>query len=381
MSFSFAHRLAGIEKSLIRQVSDLAGPDSISLGLGEPSFPTPRPLLEAAQKFLEQGHLPYTPNAGLRSLRELIGQKSKLAIDANWVCITIGSQEAIFIAMLALVNPGDDVLIPNPGYPAYRMIAKLVGANVVDLPMYAQNGFAVKADDLERALTPKTRLIFLNSPQNPTGAVNSESELKKIAELVSQRDTWIISDEVYSRIYYGEVPNSIARYTEKAIIVDSLSKTFSMTGWRLGWTIAPPELTQHLIALNQYAVTCAPTLSQQVALLTFQGTADKEVNAMSDEYRRRREVMIDAVKNNIGRPYIEPQGAFYLWLDVEHTLKEFGSTLELAKELVKQKKTIVSPGIAFGSRGEGYLRLSFAAEPSVIREGVKRLGEFLRDQP
>jgi aminotransferase len=381
MSFSFAHRLAGIEKSLIRQVSDLAGPDSISLGLGEPSFPTPRPLLEAAQKFLEQGHLPYTPNAGLRSLRELIGQKSKLAIDANWVCITIGSQEAIFIAMLALVNPGDDVLIPNPGYPAYRMIAKLVGANVVDLPMYAQNGFSVKADDLERALTPKTRLIFLNSPQNPTGAVNSESELKKIAELVSQRDTWIISDEVYSRIYYGEVPNSIARYTEKAIIVDSLSKTFSMTGWRLGWTIAPPELTQHLIALNQYAVTCAPTLSQQVALLTFQGTADKEVNAMSDEYRRRREVMIDAVKNNIGRPYIEPQGAFYLWLDVEHTLKEFGSTLELAKELVKQKKTIVSPGIAFGSRGEGYLRLSFAAEPSVIREGVKRLGEFLRDQP
>ncbi len=379
MAFTFAHRLSGIEKSLIRQVSDLAGPDSISLGLGEPSFPTPQPLLEAAQKFLEAGNVPYTPNAGLRSLREIIAQKSGLKIDPSWVCVTVGSQEAIFITMLALVNPGDDVLIPNPGYPAYRMIAKLVGANIVDLPMYAQNGFAVKADDVERALTPKTKLIFLNSPQNPTGAVNEASELQKIAQLINKRDIWIISDEVYSRIYYDESPVSIAHFTEKVIIVDSLSKTFSMTGWRLGWAIAPPEVTQHLIALNQYAVTCAPTVSQHVALRAFQGVADKEVNGMCDEYRRRRQTMIDAVKKYVGRPYTEPQGAFYLWLNVEHAIKEFGSTLELAKELVKQKQTIVSPGIAFGSRGEGYLRLSFAADREVIRESVKRLGEFLQE--
>jgi aspartate/methionine/tyrosine aminotransferase len=380
MKLSCATRLAGIEKSLIRQVSDLAGPDVISLGLGEPSFPTPQPLLEAARRFLDKGQVSYTPNAGLRELRELIAQKSGRGFDHNWVCITVGSQEAIFIAMLALVNPGDEVLIPNPGYPAYRMIAKLMGAAVIDLPLHAQNGFSVSADDVERALTPKTKLIFLNSPQNPTGAVDSASELQRIARLIAKRDTWIISDEVYSQISYGEAPASIARYTERAIIVNSLSKTFSMTGWRLGWAIAPPELTQHLIALNQYTVTCAPTVSQRVGIAALQGAADTEVRAMRAEYQHRRDVIIESVRRFINWPYAEPKGAFYLWLDVSHAVPAYGSTLELAKELVKRKDTVVAPGIGFGSRGEGFLRLSFAAEPEQIREGVKRLGEFLQDR-
>lgn len=377
MNFTLAHRLTGIEKSLIRQVSDLAGPEAIPLGLGEPSFPTPQPLLEAARKFLEKGHVPYTPNAGLRELRELIAKATGRGVDHNWVCVTVGSQEAIFIAMLSLVNPGDDVLIPNPGYPAYRTVAKLLGANIIDLPLRAQNGFSVSAEDVERALTPKTKLIFLNSPQNPTGAVDSSSELQRIARLIAKRDIWVISDEVYSCIYYGEAPISIARFAEKAIVVDSLSKTFSMTGWRLGWAIAPPELTQHLVALNQNAITCAPTVSQRVAMVALQGAADTAVREMRDEYRRRREIMMESVKKFVGRPYTEPRGAFYLWLDVSHAVQEYGSTLELAKELVKQKQTVVSPGIGFGSRGEGYLRLSFAAEPEQIREGVKRVGEFL----
>ncbi|MBI3659616.1 aminotransferase class I/II-fold pyridoxal phosphate-dependent enzyme [Candidatus Acetothermia bacterium] len=376
MNFTLAHRLNGIEKSLIRQVSDLAGPNAIPLGLGEPSFPTPQPLLEAARKFLEKGHVPYTPNAGLQELRELIAKATGRGIDHNWVCVTVGSQEAIFIAMLALVNPGDDVLIPNPGYPAYRTVAKLLSANIVDLPLHTQNGFSSSAEDVERALTPKTKLIFLNSPQNPTGAVDSASELQRIAQLIAKRDIWVISDEVYSRIYYGEAPISIARFAEKAIVVDSLSKTFSMTGWRLGWVIAPPELMQHLVALNQNAITCAPTVSQRVAMVALQGAADTAVREMRDEYRRRREIMMESVKKFVGR---EPRGAFYLWLDVSHALQEYGSTLELAKELVKQKQTVVSPGIGFGSRGEGYLRLSFAAEPEQIREGVKRLGEFLNE--
>ncbi|MBI1742834.1 aminotransferase class I/II-fold pyridoxal phosphate-dependent enzyme [Candidatus Acetothermia bacterium] len=379
MNFTLAHRLNGIEKSLIRQVSDLAGPNAIPLGLGEPSFPTPQPLLEAARKFLEKGHVPYTPNAGLRELRELIAKATGRGIDHNWVCVTVGGQEAIFIAMLALVNLGDDVLIPNPGYPAYRTVAKLLGANIVDLPLRAQNGFSVSAEDVERAVTLKTKLIFLNSPQNPTGAVDSASELQRIAQLIAKRDIWVISDEVYSRIYYGEAPISIARFAEKAIVVDSLSKTFSMTGWRLGWVIAPPELMQHLVALNQNAITCAPTVSQRVAMVALQGAADTAVGEMRDEYRRRREIMMESVKKFVGRPYTEPRGAFYLWLDVSHAVQEYGSTLELAKELVKQKQTVVSPGIGFGSRGEGYLRLSFAAEPEQIREGVKRLGEFLNE--
>jgi aspartate/methionine/tyrosine aminotransferase len=378
MNLSLATRLAGIEKSLIRQVTDLAGPDAIPLGLGEPSFPTPLALLEAAQKFLQLGHVRYTPNAGLRELRELIAQKSHRGIDHNWVCVTVGSQEAIFITMLALLNPGDEVLIPNPGYPAYRMVAKLLGATVRDLPLRSQNSFAVSAGDIERALTPQTRLIFLNSPHNPTGAVNAASDLRRIAQLIAKRDTWVISDEVYSQIYYREPPASIARFTEKVIIVNSLSKTFSMTGWRLGWLIAPPDLTQHLIALNQYAVTCAPTLSQRVGIAALQDVTEAHVQAMREEYRRRRDVMIESVRKFVGGAFTEPQGAFYLWLDVSSARSAHGRTLELAKKLVQQKQIVVAPGIGFGSRGEGFLRLSFAAEPDQIREGVKRLGEFLR---
>lgn len=377
MSHFFSERMRGIEKTLIRRIHDLADSSCINLGLGELSFPTPKSLLDHVKDKSQDWNFGYTPNEGLKELRALVAENCGYPVSPDEVCITVGAEEALFSALMVLINPKDEVLVPDPGFPAYASIVKMAGGVPRAYPLFPDNNFALKAEDVKKRLTAKTKAMVINSPNNPTGAVYSREELMSLAGLLEERNVLAISDEVYKDIFYEQKPDSVARYVDDFIVINSISKTFSMTGWRLGWCIAPPELVKNIASFHQLAVTCAPAISQRVAILALKGAAEKEKRQNLKELRKRRELAMRSVERHTDLKYIKPAGAFYVFVDISSKTPRCGNSLEISMNLLSQEKVITIPGIAFGQRGEGYLRLSFASPAEDIEEGIRRVGRFL----
>jgi len=388
MKFLPAERLAGIEKSIIRQIYDRAPAGAINLGLGEPDFPTPAIIRQQAIRFINQENIRYTPNAGLLELRRAIAEYYGDAAKYEGVCVTNGSEEALFLALMTLVNPGDEVLVPDPGYVAYPTIVKLAGGAPVFYKLPAKKDFDLEAQDFQQKVSAKTKAVIVISPSNPTGRVLERSDLEFMAHALRDSQAIIISDEIYRELYFGhERPASIADFYPRTIVISGLSKSHAMTGWRLGWVYGDPEIIRHLIVLHQYATTCASTISQHAGLAAFTDEGRAAQEKLRAALRARRDFLIDLIDSQLAGEFtstdrlhrVIPDGAFYLMLEVSR----FGKSLVVAEQLLNHQ-VIAIPGAAFGEDGEGYLRLSFATDFETLREGVRRIKQaftwFLKNQ-
>jgi aspartate/methionine/tyrosine aminotransferase len=369
-------RMQGMEKTLIRRINDLADPSCINLGLGELRFPTPRAILEHVRENLDRWPLGYSSNEGLPELRELIARGSGYSLSPDQVCVTIGAEEALLDVLMAVTGPGDEVLVPDPGFPSYPALVRLAGGLPVPYPLLPGDGFRLKASNILGLLTPKAKAVILNSPNNPTGAVDSREELEKLAQGLKHLPVIAISDEVYADIVFDGPAPSIAPLLDRCVTVNSLSKSFSMTGWRIGWCAAPPDVAKAVKTFHQLAVVCAPSLSQRAAIHALNGFADEEKNQNVEELRRRRDFAMSCVEHHLGTPFIRPAGTFYLFVDISAKMKKAGSSLDVALDILRKEKVVTIPGTAFGRNGEGYLRLSFAPEPALIEEGIRRIGRY-----
>jgi aspartate/methionine/tyrosine aminotransferase len=370
-----------VEKSLIRFVNDQAGPDCLNLGLGEPSFPTPAPILAHVRGHLEEWKLGYTPNEGYRELRALIAARTSadagVHVVPERVVVTAGSEEALFVLLQAAVEPGDEVLIPDPGFPVYELITKLTPGTIVRYPLKAGDGFQLKAADVLARVSPKTRIVIINSPNNPAGAVYRESEVSALAEGLAGTGIYAISDDCYRALTFGPPPASIFGRYENAVSIGSLSKSHCMTGWRLGWIIVPSDIASTIGAYHHLAVICATSVSQRAAIFALSGGADAACAANLDELRRRRDWALDGLRRHTGLDAAVPGGAFYLFTNAAEACRREGGSLKLCLRLIEEERVVVTPGAAFGPAGEGYLRISFANLPEIIDEGLRRLGRFL----
>ena len=372
-----ASRLEGVGISLIRRVLEVAPPDAINLGFGEPTFDTPRAILRAAHHALDESRLCYTATAGLPELRQMIAEYSGERISRDSVLVTVGAQEALFATMLAWLGPGQEVLVPDPGFPAYPAIARLAGASPVTYPLSASQGFRFSADALESLISPRTQALVLNSPANPTGVIIPLEELRKVAKLAAEHELLVISDEVYREIYFGERPPSYLDVSTDGVVVSSLSKFASMTGWRLGWAVAAPERIEPIRVIHQYAVSCAPAHSQKAALAAFGTEAQREMESFRGRLKHRRDLLATLVRERLGFSPLVPDATFYMMIEAAPA----GDSLGTAVELVERARVITIPGAAFGEEASRFLRLSFSVEEKVICAGVERIrGTVKRSQ-
>jgi len=374
MTFTPAQRLAGIEKSAIRQIYDRAPAGSINLGLGEPDFSTPTVIRDEAARFITQEKIRYTPNAGLLELRRAIAGYYGDAAKFESVCVTNGSQEALFVALMALIDPGDEVLLPDPGFVAYPAIVRMAGGIPVFYKLPAAKNFAFDADDFQRQVTAKTRAVIVISPSNPTGRVLQPADLQVIAQTLQDSETLVIADEIYRELYFNSRPASMADFYSRTLVISGLSKSHAMTGWRLGWVYGDPEIVRHLVVLHQYATTCASAVSQRAALAAFTDEGRAAAENLRAELRARRDFLVEQIDAQLAEfklNRIIPDGAFYLMLDIS----SFGKSFEIAERLL-DNKVITIPGAAFGEEAEGWLRLSFATDFDTIREGVRRIKQL-----
>ncbi|MGM9917861.1 MAG: pyridoxal phosphate-dependent aminotransferase [Lactimicrobium massiliense] len=367
----------------IRRFFDLAAdmPDCMSLGVGEPDFQTPWNIRAAAIDSLEAGHTKYTSNAGLKELREglssWLAQHYDLHYPPEDFLITVGGSEAIDLAIRALVAPGDEVIIPEPCYVSYEPITTLTGGVPVHIQTTVENSFRVSAQQIRDALTPRTRLLVLSYPNNPTGAVLRHEDLVAIADVLKDTDVIVLADEIYSELTYGTKHESIAHIPgmqERTIYVNGFSKTWSMTGWRLGYACGPKPLISVMTKIHQSCIMCAPTTSQNAAL-TALFDCDDEVQTMHNEYDRRRQYCVRKL-NEMGLDTFEPEGAFYVFPDISSSGM---CSEEFCERLLKEQKVAIIPGTAFGSCGEGYARISYAYSLRHLQEAMKRIACFLDD--
>ena len=370
-------RMRGIEKTLIRRMHDLADPSCIDLGLGELRFPTPRPILDHVRDHLGDWKLGYTPNEGYAELRGLIAEKSRVPVTADRICVTVGAQEALLAVLMVVVDRGDEVLVPDPGYPAYPSLVKMAGGEPKPYPLRREHAFRLKADDVLGALGERTKAVILNSPNNPTGAVYEEAELRKLADGLRSSPVLAISDEVYREIAFGAAPISFAGLSDRCAVIDSFSKSYGMTGWRIGWCAVPAELVAPLRSFHQLAVTCVPAISQRAAIHALRGAADADRARNVAELRARRDLAAACLRRHTDLGFVLPEGAFYVFVDVAGKRAKLGGSLDIALKLMAEDKVVTIPGAGFGSGGEGWLRLSFAAEPDAIEEGIRRIGRRL----
>jgi aspartate/methionine/tyrosine aminotransferase len=369
--FTPAERLRNVRKSATRRLYDSAPPGSINLGLGEPDFPTPEVVRREAIRVIRDEPLGYTPNAGLAALREKIADyhsEGQTPLTADSVCVTNGSEEALFATMMTLAGPGDEVLVPDPGFLAYPTLAELAGAQVARYRMPAARGFAFDRESFDRAVTASTRVVLVLSPSNPTSRVIARDDLRFMAERLAQTDAYIVSDEIYRELFFDDRPASISEFYERTIIISGLSKMMSMTGWRLGWAVGPREVIEQITVMHQYVSTCASAVSQRASIAAFTDEARESTAAMRDELRLRRDVMAHAIERELGLPHIVGEGAFYIMLDVSR----YGGSEQVAWSLLDER-VITVPGAAFGPEAEGYLRLSFSIKPDLIEEGISRI--------
>ena len=352
----------------------------IHLEIGEPDFATPRHIIEAAKKALDEGWTHYGPAQGFPDLREAIAdyvsRTRSIRVGPDHVAVVPGGKPILFFPMLALLEPGDEVLYPNPGFPIYESMIRFLGAVPVPLPLMEERGFALDLDLLRDRLSERTRLLILNSPHNPTGGVLSRQDVEAIAEMVRDRDLMVLSDEIYSRIYYDEPPFSIASLPgmlEKTIILDGFSKTYAMTGWRIGYGVMPTWLVAAVNRLMVNSNSCTASFTQRAALAALTGPQD-DADRMVAEFRRRRDAFCDALNALPGLRCARPQGAFYAFPNIRDTGFSSG---ELADRLLEEAGVACLSGTAFGAFGEGYLRFSYANSYENLMEAVERIAAFL----
>ena len=354
----------------------------ISLGIGEPDFVTPWHIRESAIYSLEKGRTGYTSNLGAPRLRRAIAAyvENHFSVGYNShdeIIVTVGVSEAIDLALRALLNPGDEVLYHEPCYVSYSPSILLAGGVPVAVATRAEDEFTLRAVDLEKAITPKTRVLMLNFPTNPTGAVMPQEELKKIASLAVKHDLVVLSDEIYSELTYDEVPHhSIAALPgmkERTVFLHGFSKAFAMTGWRIGYACGPADIIEAMMKIHQYSILCAPVMAQEAALEALE-RGQRSMERMREEYRLRRNLIVTSL-NEAGIPCHLPKGAFYVFPDIRGT----GMTSkEFALKLLEEKKVAVVPGTAFGPSGEGYVRCSYATALDQIKIAVERIADFVR---
>ncbi|ANM28761.1 hypothetical protein ABI59_02760 [Acidobacteria bacterium Mor1] len=375
MSVRLSQRISGVQRTLIRQMFDAAPAGAINLGLGQPDLPTPGVVAEAGHAAIDQGRTGYTTTAGDPELRQHIAANYPGFVSAaEEVVVTVGSQEALYATFLALTDPGDEVLLPDPGYPAYPTVARLVGAVPRTYPLRAERGFVPDPDEIGGLITPRTRVLLLCSPSNPTGAVTDPETTRALTDLAASRGISWISDEVYAAFVYDR-PAGFPWQTGagNGVVVSSLSKNVSMTGWRVGWAAAPAEVATKITAAHQHLATCAPSISQRAAVAAFSAEGRVAEREYLEEFRARRDLMEGLLRKIPGVDPGTPAGAFYIFADV----RAHGDSTALAWRLLEEQQVVTVPGEAFGAAGAGYLRLSYAASREAIREGVGRLERML----
>ncbi len=354
----------------------------ISLGVGEPDFKTPWLIRQEAISALEKGKTCYTANAGLMTLREEIAKYFQRTIHTSYdpnseIVVTVGGSEAIDLCIRCLIEPGDEVLIVEPSFVCYRPIVSLCGGIPVVIETKAENEFRLTADQLREKITDKTKLLVLPYPNNPTGAIMRREDLESIAQVLRETNIIVASDEIYSELTYSGKHCSIAEIEdmrERTVVINGFSKSFAMTGWRLGFLGGPRELVSQMLKLHQYAIMCSPTVSQYAAIVAMR-SCEKNIETMRNEYNIRRRFVVDSF-NRLGLKCFVPQGAFYVFPSIKST----GMTsADFCEKLVYSKKVAVVPGDAFGECGEGYIRVSYAYSLNHLREAIKRIEEFLED--
>ena len=369
----------------IRKFFDLAAdmPECISLGVGEPDFKTPWAVREAGIESLEHGRTRYTSNAGLKELRAEICRYLERRMGLHYdplqqVLVTVGGSEAIDMCIRTLVQPGDEVIIPEPCFVCYEPITTLSGGVPVHVACRQEDEFRLRADALKAAITPKTKLVIMPFPNNPTGAVMEREDLEAVAQVLRDTNIMVLSDEIYAELNYGLRPHvsiaSLPGMAERTVVVNGFSKSYAMTGWRLGYACGPAPIIKIMTKIHQSCIMCAPTTSQMAAI-TAMRECDDEIDMMRDEYNRRRRLLVKSF-NDMGLSCFDPKGAFYVFPCIKST----GMTSDdFCKELLYKKRVAIVPGTAFGESGEGYARVSYAYSVEHLVEALSRIREFLQE--
>ncbi len=376
-------KIVGIAPSGIRRFFDLVSemPDAISLGVGEPDFDTPWRVREEGIYSLEKGRTFYTSNAGLKELKVEIGSYLERKIHVGYdpeteILVTVGGSEGIDIALRTMLDPGDEVLIPQPCYVSYEPCTVLADGVPVTIPLKQENNYKLKPEELEAAITPKTKVLILPFPNNPTGAIMTKEDLLPVAEIIKRHDLFVVSDEIYSELTYQTDHVSIASLSvmrERTLVINGFSKGFAMTGWRLGYICGPAAIVEQMLKVHQYAIMCAPTTSQYAAVEALKSCED-EVQKMREAYNQRRRYLIHEFRR-MKLSCFEPFGAFYTFPDI----REFGmSSEEFASRLLEEEKVAVVPGTAFGECGEGHIRISYAYSLEDLKEAIARVERFVK---
>lgn len=378
-----SRRIAGLKPSGIRKFFDIAATmkDVISLGIGEPDFTTPEPILKAGMRSLERGDTHYTSNFGIIELRKALADHLSRLYGVQYnpeteILITVGGSEALNLAAIALLNPGDEMVIPTPCFVSYQAAAIMAGGVAVEVPCRMENNFDLDVDELRAAITPRSKAILLGFPNNPTGAVASRENLLKVAKIAEEHDLVVISDEIYDRLVYGVKHvcfPSLPGMFNRTLLLGGFSKDYAMTGWRIGYAAGPESLIKGLVRVHQYLVMSAPTMSQYAALEALK-TGEPYVQQMHDEYDRRRKLIVSGL-NQIGLPTFEPKGAFYAFPKVSAT----GLDDEIfCNRLLQDQHVAMVPGNSFGLGGEGFARCSYATNYDLIEEALDRIERFVR---
>lgn len=368
----------------IRKFFDLAAdmPHCISLGVGEPDFKTPWSVRDAGIRSLELGRTKYTANSGLKELRGEICNYLQRRFDLHYkeenILVTVGGSEAIDLTIRAVVQPGDEVIIPEPCFVCYEPITQLTGGVPVHIATRAEDQFRLTADQLRAAITPRTKLLIFPYPNNPTGAVMSAAEMEEIAAVLRETNVLVLSDEIYSELTYGLDRHvsiaSLPGMAERTIVVNGFSKSYAMTGWRLGYTAGPAPLVKVMTKIHQSCIMSAPTTSQYAAITALR-QCDDQIEMMRDEYNRRRRYVVKAL-NDMGLTCFEPRGAFYVFPSIQ--ISGLTSS-EFCEQLLREKEVAIIPGSAFGASGEGYARISYAYSVDHLQTAMKRIREFLTE--
>lgn len=377
--------IAHMPRSPIRQIYEKAilMDDVVFFSLGEPDFDTPAQVVDEAVRSLRQGETRYTPNAGLFELRQAISE-NLLAYDhvaydpASEISVTSGGMEALVLALMTVIEPGDEVILPDPSYTNYRDQIQICKGVPVYVPVLEEEGFQLNPAALRRAITDRTRVVMINTPANPTGGVASRRLLEEIAGIAIERDLCVLFDEVYKYLYYSDRPfcsiASLPGMRERTLVVDSCSKTFAMTGWRVGWVAGPSEIVGCIPKLQENLCSCVPAFVQRGAVCALK-TGAQDVQRMNAAYRARRDFIVEAINAIPGLSARTPEGAFYLFVNIRQT----GLTSEaFAMRLLEEAHVALSPGSAFGPSGEGYVRISYASSIDTLRKGVERIAAFMK---
>ena len=373
-------RAAGMPRSAIREIMTLAAtrPTVIHMEIGEPDFSTPATIVDGAFEAARQGWTKFSSNAGLPSLRKLVAERCSsrwnAPVSADQIVITTGANKTLYSSLMAVVDAGDEVLIPDPGWPNYEAITHLAGAKPVRFNQPAARGFLPDPDEIERLITPRTKAILINTPGNPSGAVFGTTLMKRIGEIARQTGIYVVSDEIYEDIVFEGAHVSAAGIVpeDRLFVVSGFSKTYAMTGWRLGWLVCPPALASVVTGLQEPVTSCASTISQKAGEAALSGD-QSSVNEFRDTFKRRRDIVVD-VFGNSGLLPVVPHGAFYALIDVSSTGR---SSLEFAKSFLLAADAAVVPGITFGTSSDRYVRIAFTIEDTQLRDGLTRLRRFI----